>query len=76
MGFSQTLTLAFSIFALFVGAGNVIFPPVVGLTAGPDFLLAYLGFIATGDNVGALSVLFLLMQNTIFTFQLSTALQL
>jgi LIVCS family branched-chain amino acid:cation transporter len=47
MRFTQTLTLAFSVFALFVGAGNVIFPPEVGIAAGPDFVPALLGFIAT-----------------------------
>lgn len=56
MRFSETLTLAFSVFALFVGAGNVIFPPEVGIAAGPDFLPAYLGFIATAVGLPVLGL--------------------
>lgn len=56
MRFSQTLTLAFSIFALFVGAGNVIFPPEVGIIAGGEFSPALLGFIATAVGLPILGL--------------------
>ncbi len=34
------LALGFMTFALFVGAGNIIFPPIVGLQAGPHVWMA------------------------------------
>ncbi len=34
-------------FALFVGAGNIIFPPIVGLQSGPHVWMAALGFLIT-----------------------------
>ncbi|OIN67744.1 branched-chain amino acid transport system II carrier protein [Exiguobacterium sp. KRL4] len=40
--------LGFMIFALFFGAGNLIFPPELGALAGTQFLPAMLGFIVTG----------------------------
>ena len=36
------------IFALFLGAGNIIFPPMEGYTAGQHWATASLGFILTG----------------------------
>ena len=41
------LALGFMTFALFVGAGNIIFPPIVGLQSGPHVWLAALGFLIT-----------------------------
>ncbi|MFH4317090.1 branched-chain amino acid transport system II carrier protein, partial [Acinetobacter baumannii] len=41
------LALGFMTFALFVGAGNIIFPPIVGLQAGPHVWMAALGFLVT-----------------------------
>lgn len=38
------LALGFMTFALFVGAGNIIFPPIVGLQSGPHVWMAALGF--------------------------------
>ncbi len=34
-------------FALFVGAGNIIFPPMVGLQAGEHVWTAAIGFLIT-----------------------------
>ena len=39
------LALGFMTFALFVGAGNIIFPPIVGLQSGPHVWMAALGFL-------------------------------
>lgn len=36
------------LFAMFFGAGNLIFPPILGAQAGSNFIPAILGFIATG----------------------------
>ena len=40
--------LGMMIFALFLGAGNIIFPPMEGFTAGTHWATASLGFVLTG----------------------------
>ena len=37
-----------ALFAMFVGAGNLIFPPQLGAEAGSAYLPATLGFLSTG----------------------------
>lgn len=44
----DTIVLGMMIFALFLGAGNIIFPPMEGYTAGQDWAGASLGFVLTG----------------------------
>ncbi len=41
------IALGFMTFALFVGAGNIIFPPMVGLQAGEHVWTAAIGFLIT-----------------------------
>lgn len=40
--------IGFALFAMFFGAGNLIFPPTLGRTVGSDYLKAILGFLITG----------------------------
>lgn len=42
------LVLGMMVFALFLGAGNIIFPPTAGYHSGTDWFSASLGFIVTG----------------------------
>ena len=42
------LVLGMMTFALFLGAGNIIFPPMEGYTAGQHWATAALGFVLTG----------------------------
>nr|WP_314265292.1 branched-chain amino acid transport system II carrier protein [uncultured Moellerella sp.] len=51
------LALGFMTFALFVGAGNIIFPPMVGLQAGDQVWTASLGFLLTGVGLPVLTVI-------------------
>jgi LIVCS family branched-chain amino acid:cation transporter len=51
------LALGFMTFALFVGAGNIIFPPIVGLQAGPYVWLAALGFLVTAVGLPVITVI-------------------
>ena len=44
-------------FALFLGAGNMIFPPYLGQVAGPDLIVAILGFLLTGVGLPLLGVI-------------------
>ncbi|KGE33901.1 hypothetical protein CFSAN001090_00920 [Salmonella enterica subsp. enterica serovar Bareilly str. CFSAN001090] len=50
------IALGFMTFALFVGAGNIIFPPMVGLQAGENVWTAAIGFLITAVGVPGLSV--------------------
>jgi LIVCS family branched-chain amino acid:cation transporter len=50
------LALGFMTFALFLGAGNIIFPPSAGMAAGENIALAALGFLLTGVGLPLLTV--------------------
>ncbi|OZI14633.1 branched-chain amino acid transport system II carrier protein [Sodalis-like symbiont of Philaenus spumarius] len=51
------LALGFMTFALFVGAGNIIFPPMVGLQAGQHVWLAAAGFLITAVGLPVITVI-------------------
>ncbi|MCM5704784.1 branched-chain amino acid transport system II carrier protein [Larsenimonas salina] len=53
---TDTLALGLMTFALFLGAGNLIFPPQVGQQAGTDFWPAALGFLTTGVGLPVLGI--------------------
>ncbi|MGE8495320.1 branched-chain amino acid transport system II carrier protein [Comamonas sp.] len=50
------IALGFMTFALFLGAGNIIFPPLVGLAAGENLVGATTGFLLTGVGLPLLGV--------------------
>lgn len=49
--------IGFALFAMFLGAGNIIFPPFMGAVAGGEWPLASLGFILTGTGLPMLGVI-------------------
>ncbi|TLS39097.1 branched-chain amino acid transport system II carrier protein [Pseudalkalibacillus caeni] len=52
----QTLTIGLMLFALFLGAGNMIFPPLLGQQAGENLWSAITGFLITGVGLPLLGV--------------------
>lgn len=50
------LVTGLALFAMFLGAGNLIFPPSLGQQAGSDLWWAILGFVATGVGLPLLGV--------------------
>ena len=50
------LALGFMTFALFLGAGNIIFPPSAGMAAGANVWSAAFGFLITGVGLPLLTV--------------------
>ncbi|TWI53498.1 LIVCS family branched-chain amino acid:cation transporter [Pseudomonas duriflava] len=50
------IALGFMTFALFLGAGNIIFPPSAGMAAGEHLGSAALGFLITGVGLPLLAV--------------------
>ncbi|VFZ29101.1 branched-chain amino acid transport system II carrier protein [Klebsiella pneumoniae] len=53
----ETFALGFMAFALFLGAGNIIFPPFIGLQAGSNVWTAAAGFLVTGVGLPVISVI-------------------
>src|SRR5471030_1018977 len=51
------LALGFMTFALFVGAGNIIFPPMVGLQAGHNVWWAAAGFLVTAVGLPVVTII-------------------
>ncbi|MBU0546557.1 branched-chain amino acid transport system II carrier protein, partial [Patescibacteria group bacterium] len=51
------ITIGFALFAMFFGAGNLIFPPTLGKLAGDQFLLSTIGFLITGVGLPFLGIL-------------------
>ncbi|MDO4280690.1 MAG: branched-chain amino acid transport system II carrier protein [Peptococcaceae bacterium] len=52
----DTLVVGFALFSMFLGAGNLIFPPYLGLHAGENWLPVLLGFVLTGVGLPLLGV--------------------
>src|SRR5699024_4737227 len=53
----RTLFIGFMLFALFFGAGNLIFPPTVGQLSGSNFMPAIIGFIVTGVGLPLIGII-------------------
>lgn len=51
------MVIGFMLFALFFGAGNLIFPPSLGWASGGDFSWAILGFVITGVGLPLLGLI-------------------
>lgn len=62
-GFSnkETLKLGLLMFALFFGAGNMIFPPLLGQLAGENIWITIAGFLITGVGLPFLGVVAIAM---------------
>ncbi|MFS0644438.1 branched-chain amino acid transport system II carrier protein [Siminovitchia sp. 179-K 8D1 HS] len=55
--FSQILAIGLMLFAMFLGAGNVIFAPMVGQQAGTNTWIAMGGFLITGVGLVLLAII-------------------
>lgn len=51
------IIIGFMLFALFFGAGNLVFPPMLGQSAGTNVWLANLGFLITGVGLPLITVM-------------------
>lgn len=52
----ENLAVGLLLFALFLGAGNIIFPPLLGQQAGDNITLAMIGFLITGVGLPLLAI--------------------
>ncbi len=51
------LVVGFALFAMFFGAGNLIFPPTLGQQAGVDVLSSITGFLLTGVGLPLIGII-------------------
>lgn len=57
IGFSAYIAIGLMLFALFFGAGNLIFPAFLGQEAGDHVWPAIIGFLITGTGLPFLGIL-------------------
>jgi LIVCS family branched-chain amino acid:cation transporter len=57
LNIKQILGLGFMLFALFLGAGNLIFPPLIGASAGVNVWQAAIGFIMSGVGLPLMGIM-------------------
>ncbi|MGL5351809.1 MAG: branched-chain amino acid transport system II carrier protein [Clostridium sp.] len=50
------LIVAFAVFSMFFGAGNLIFPPYIGMTSGDGWIISFLGFIFSDVGIILLAI--------------------
>ncbi|MGF1703778.1 branched-chain amino acid transport system II carrier protein [Photobacterium makurazakiensis] len=56
---TELIAIGFMTFALFLGAGNLIFPPLMAQQAGENWLIAIAGFLVTAVGIPTLSLVVL-----------------
>lgn len=53
----DAIVIGFALFAMFFGAGNLIFPPFLGNSVGDQFLPSLFGFLLTGVGLPLLGII-------------------
>ena len=51
------VAVGFTIFAIFFGAGNLIFPPEIGMNSGRQWFMSFVGFFISGIGLPLLGIL-------------------
>ncbi|MDO4599303.1 MAG: branched-chain amino acid transport system II carrier protein [[Ruminococcus] gnavus] len=60
----QILSITLTLFAVFFGAGNMIFPPAMGQQAGENYIQALAGFILTDAGIALLGMIAVVLVGT------------
>ncbi|MCC3862931.1 branched-chain amino acid transport system II carrier protein [Terrisporobacter petrolearius] len=50
------IIIGFALFSMFFGAGNLIFPPFIGMISGSNWLISFLGFVLADVGIILLSI--------------------
>ncbi|GAA0122002.1 MAG: branched-chain amino acid transport system II carrier protein [Clostridium argentinense] len=53
----DVIVVGFALFAMFFGAGNLIFPPFLGNMVGDRYILGIIGFVCTGVGLPLLAII-------------------
>ncbi len=59
----EGLVIGFALFSMFFGAGNLIFPPFLGIISGSSWVSSMLGFLITGVGLPFLAIFALTKTN-------------
>ncbi|MDN5331597.1 MAG: branched-chain amino acid:cation transporter, family [Tepidanaerobacteraceae bacterium] len=54
---NDVMVIGFALFAMFFGAGNLIFPPYIGFQLGDKWFLGLMGFMLTGIGLPLLGII-------------------
>ncbi|MBU5306565.1 branched-chain amino acid transport system II carrier protein [Clostridioides mangenotii] len=57
------MVVGFALFAMFFGAGNLIFPPYLGVLTGPQWWVSFSGFVFADVGLALLAVIALIKYN-------------
>ena len=57
LNIKNSILIGFTLFSMFFGAGNLIFPPLLGAQSGSSFLLSILGFLLMAVIVPSVTVI-------------------
>ena len=55
-GFRDCIIVGFALFAMFFGAGNLIFPPLLGFMTGSEWFITFIAFSMTGSCMPILGI--------------------
>ncbi|CAN4049477.1 DUF3847 domain-containing protein, partial [Dysosmobacter welbionis] len=58
----DSLVIGFALFSMFFGAGNVIFPPYLGLESGPEWLAGFFSYFMADIGLALLAMFAILRQ--------------
>ena len=54
----DVIVIGFALFSMFFGAGNVIFPPYLGLEAGPEWMTGFAAYFIADIGLALLGSVF------------------
>ena len=57
LSFGKVFVLGFALFAMFFGAGNLIFPPALGIVTGTNWMISFLVYILADAGLAILALL-------------------
>ena len=60
----DSLVIGFALFSMFFGAGNVIFPPYLGLESGPHWVAGFVSYFIADIGLALLSMFAIVRQGT------------
>ena len=60
--FSDTLILGMALFSMFFGAGNIIFPPYLGMESGSQWVAGFISYYMADIGLSVMAILALLKQ--------------
>ena len=57
LSFGKVFVFGFALFAMFFGAGNLIFPPALGIVTGTNWMISFLVYILADAGLAILALL-------------------